>query len=199
MPFSTRAFLPEIDDNEQIYVVLRQHWIILASRLLVWLIFIAIILIVDGLLKTYVVQLYAGKTGIVLSIIRSSFLILTALGIFMSWAMYYLNVQVVTNKRIIDIDQKSLLRHETSELHLQKVEDVKTEIKGLLENFLDFGNITIQTAGEKENFVFESVPRPHEITRLILDLYEKVAPVSEAAIQQKTTVDPTSKTTTTSL
>lgn len=189
MPLSDQTSLLEPD--EQVYVVLREHWFMLASRLLVWVVFVAVILVVDGFLKTYAAALYGGKVGVILSILRSTLLLLAALGVFMTWAMYYLNVQIITNKRIIDIDQKSVLRHETSELHLQKVEDVSTEIKGLLQNFLDFGNVIIQTAGEKEKFIFETVAHPNAITRLILDLYEKVAPVSETAIQKKTTVDTT--------
>jgi hypothetical protein len=89
--------------------------------------------------------------------------------------MYYLNVQIVTNERIVDIDQSGLLRHETSELHMQKIEDVTTEIVGPMANFFNYGNIYVQTAGERNKFSFESVANPHGLAKAILELYERAS------------------------
>lgn len=190
MPYAQSRYLPDIADNERVCLVLRQHWFVLASRISFWVIFAALLLLADGMLKTGLPELAAGRYAAIATIIKSSLLILTLLGIFLSWTMYYLNVQIITNKRIIDIDQVSLLHHETNELHMQKVEDVTTNIKGPLANFLDYGNVTIQTAGEKENFVFENVLHPHDVAKIILDLYEKVAPISADKDQTPIPKDP---------
>src|SRR3989338_6513153 len=86
--------------------------------------------------------------------------------------MYYLNVQIITNQRIVDITQDSLIHHTISELHLSNIEDVTAEVKGLFGTFLDYGNVYVQTAGAAERFVFDRVPNPTAVTKMILDLYE---------------------------
>lgn len=176
-PFATKSFLPDLSDNEEVYLVIREHWIVLAGRLFFWFIFAAVVLLAHGAIQQYLPALAVGNAGTLLSIVRSALIIQAVLGMYLAWVMYYLNVEIITNERIIDIDQKSLLSHQTSELHLHKVEDVTTDIKGPLQNLLDFGTVYVQTAGEKERFVFPAVPHPHEVTKIILDLYEKVAPV----------------------
>lgn len=95
-------------------------------------------------------------------------------GIFTIWIIYYLNYQVVTSERIVDVDQRTLLYHTLAELNLGALEDVTVEIQGILATFFDFGNVYIQTAGTKRNFEFENIPNPHAVAKLILDLYEKL-------------------------
>lgn len=91
------------------------------------------------------------------------------LGLFMLWTIYYLNVQIITNKRIVDIWQKGIFSQRISELTLPNIEDVTSEVKGFWATVLGYGNVEIQTAGEKENFIFQSVPEPREIEKLIIN------------------------------
>ena len=95
-------------------------------------------------------------------------------GLFIIWALYYLNFQIVTDKRVVDIDQKTILRHVTSELNLEEVQDVSAVIKGIGGNFMNYGTVFVQTAGERENFEFENIPDPNGVAKLILDLQEKL-------------------------
>jgi hypothetical protein len=92
------------------------------------------------------------------------------------WVLYYLNVNIVTNERVVDITQKSLLHHTIAELHLNRIQDVTAEVHGFFETFLDYGNVHLQTAGETERFVFSRVANPTKISKMILDLYEQLPP-----------------------
>jgi hypothetical protein len=38
---------------------------------------------------------------------------------------------------------------------------------------IDFGDIFIQTAGEKQRFVFQNIPHPNQVAKLILELAEE--------------------------
>jgi hypothetical protein len=88
--------------------------------------------------------------------------------------MYYLNIQIITNERIVDITQRSLIHHTTSELHLSRIEDVTAEVSGVFGTLLDYGHVYVQTAGETERFIFHQVPNPQALVKLILDLYEQL-------------------------
>ncbi|HLC44926.1 MAG: hypothetical protein A2722_04225 [Candidatus Doudnabacteria bacterium RIFCSPHIGHO2_01_FULL_50_11] len=193
MPFNTKALLASLDDNEQVYLVIRQHWFVLASRVIFWMLYLGVILFLNGLLQAMFPQLTGGSPGTIMNLILVAIMLHVCLGVFLTWAMYYLNAQIITNKRIVDIDQKGLLRNETSVLHLHKVEDVTTNIRGPLANLFGFGDVLVQTAGEKENFTFDAIAHPHDVAKIILELYEKVASNSGETGYAKTTTTPSVK------
>ena len=83
---------------------------------------------------------------------------------------YYLDVDIITNDRIIDIEQTSLFGRSISELDLTRVQDVHSEIKGIIASFFNYGLVVVQTAAEHENFVFKQVPNPHGVRQRILEL-----------------------------
>jgi hypothetical protein len=83
-------------------------------------------------------------------------------------------MQIITSERIVDVTQKSLIHHTISELHLNNIEDVTAEIRGIFGTFLNYGNVYVQTAAETERFIFDKVPNPAAVEKMILDMYEKL-------------------------
>ena len=157
-------------------MVLRQHWFVFAARLTVWFLFVAVLIIGDILINRYAPLLLTSPYVEVINLLRSIYLMAITLGLLIMWVMYYLNVQIVTNERVVDITQTSLIHHTVSELHLNKLEDVTAEVKGVIPTFLDYGDVYIQTAGETNRFEFCKVPNPTAVEKLILDLYEQMPP-----------------------
>ncbi len=154
----------------------RQHWMVFLGRFVAWLLFAAILLISDWAVANYAPILRSSPYVEYVNLAKSVYLMFLCLGLLIVWAMYYLNMQVITNERIVDITQSSLLHHTVSELHLSKIEDVTAEVKGIFGTFLDYGNVYVQTAGETQRFVFDRVPNPARVEKLILDLYEALPP-----------------------
>src|SRR3989344_3368632 len=110
------------------------------------------------------------------NLIKTVYLMYVIGGLMALWVLYYLNYQIITNERIVDMDQKNLLFHSTTELHLAQVEDLTSEIKGFLGNLFNYGNVYVQTAGARTRFEFDYVPDPNAIVKIILDLYQKIPP-----------------------
>jgi len=94
-------------------------------------------------------------------------------------------MQIITNVRIVDVNQVSLLHREVSELNISNVQDVSSEITGVLGTMLTYGDVLVQTAGVQQKFVFEKVAHPESIKKLLLDLYEKNGNKQAPAVQQK--------------
>ncbi len=90
------------------------------------------------------------------------------------WLDYYLDVFVVTNKRVVDIEQNGLLSRTIAEQPLYRIQDVTSEVNGVFAHLFRYGNVYIQTAGEKERFFFEQVPNPELVVRTILSLTDSV-------------------------
>jgi len=103
----------------------------------------------------------------------SVFLLFCLLFIYQQFLDYWLDMWIMTNRRIINIEQRGLFSRTVSELRLYRVQDVTAEINGFAHSMLDFGVVYIQTAGEKEYFAFEDVPHPNQIAKDILALAEK--------------------------
>lgn len=89
------------------------------------------------------------------------------------WTNYYLDVLVITNKRIIDIEQIGLFARDEAEMRLDSLEDVSVEIVGIIPTLLRFGDLQMQTAGSQKEFVVHDVPDPVAIKNLIVDQYDK--------------------------
>lgn len=89
---------------------------------------------------------------------------------FSQFTDYYLDINIVTNDRILDINQKGLFGRSVAELDLTRVQDVHSEIKGIIPTLLNYGSVEVQTAASEENFHFEQVPGPHKVRQRILEL-----------------------------
>jgi hypothetical protein len=174
MPFRALRFISELRANERIYLVLRQHPIILLIKIGLWAIFIFAVASLEIIIRAYVPFATDPIPLAILAVARFMFIITAVLGLLIVWVMYYLNVQIITNERVVDISQKSLFQHKTSELNLDRFQDVSTEMNGLLPNLFNYGNVRVQTAGEMENFIFENIPNPHHVAKIILELYEQI-------------------------
>lgn len=87
--------------------------------------------------------------------------------------LYVLTVAVITNKRLIRVDQKSFFKYERNETELDKIQDVSIKIQGIFAAFLNFGDLEIQTAGTIVKFAFPQLPNPQEIKEIIMNLIQK--------------------------
>ncbi len=118
--------------------------------------------------------LFSGPVAKPLLILCSSAYYLAIWVFFLSsFVDYYLDIWIVTNDRIINIEQLGLFARSISELDLYQIQDVTSEIKGIFPTFFNYGYVLIQTAGEVSHFNFEQVRDPHTIRKTILDLVDE--------------------------
>jgi uncharacterized membrane protein YdbT with pleckstrin-like domain len=103
------------------------------------------------------------------------------LSLFLIFVFHYLNMQIITNIRVVDITQEGLFSHTVSELHIDKIEDATSMTNGILGTIFNYGNVYVQTAGTVDRFEFNNVPDPAGIEKLVLDLYEQNSNAAKAA------------------
>ncbi|HWQ99296.1 MAG TPA: PH domain-containing protein [Candidatus Methylomirabilis sp.] len=103
----------------------------------------------------------------------SAFFLYAWLFLFQIFIDYFLDIWIVTTHRIIDIQQHGMFGRTTSELLLDRVQDVSSDVRGFIHTVFDYGNVHVQTAGERERFVFENVPHPVHVSKRILELAER--------------------------
>ena len=159
--------------NEEILLVVRRHWFDILKQF--FSVFLIILIFLFGFFALpYFLNDFGGvKFQSLILFIENSFAMLIWLYVFLIWIDYYFDVWIVTEKRIINVEQKGLFVRHISELELQKVQDVTTEIEGIIPSVLNYGDVHIQTAGTVTRFVFWHVPNPFKVKGIIMKLQGK--------------------------
>ena len=154
-------------NNETVSIVIRRHWWILVGPTIVFMALLIIPAAAMAVGTTYAPRLldfFAEPVGKFATVLYLLVLLIFA---FLLWADYYLDVWIVTNQRVIDIEQKSLFHRVISEIPMRRIQNVTVEINGVIETLLKFGDLRVQTASEG-SFTIENAPRPHEAKDAIL-------------------------------
>ncbi len=92
---------------------------------------------------------------------------------FERFVVWYYNVYIITDERIIDIDFFSLLFKRVSEAKLDHIQDITSASGGVIQSVFDYGDVLIQTAAEVPEIEFEQVPHPDLVTKLLSELIDK--------------------------
>jgi len=147
---------------EKTLMVIKRHWIILVK---LWLYFF-LWLLFTGLFYIFWNYAWAHLLVIVFWMIYLIFL-------YIEWLNHELDLYIITNNRIIWVDQVWFLDRKVSECNLWQVQEVWNQTKWLLANLLNYWSITIQTAWNATNFTMDLSPLPIENSRKILNEVDK--------------------------
>ena len=82
----------------------------------------------------------------------------------------YFNCLIITDRRVIDWDQRGLFEKVISEAEYDKIQDISYRVKGFFGTMLSFGTIQIQTAGSAPVLELRRVRHPQKIQSLITDV-----------------------------
>jgi hypothetical protein len=164
---------PSQMEDETIYLVVREHWVHLLLKVVVWFFFAGVLVMFNRYAQTNFPALTQGQLGQGVLLITQVYTMILVLSLFLIFVFYYLNIQIITSIRVVDVTQEGLFNHVVSELHIDKIEDATSQVTGILGTIFNYGDVFVQTAGTTERFEFHSVPNPAEIEKVILDLYEK--------------------------
>lgn len=176
----TRYHFEGQKSGEKILKVLHRHWFNVLSHFLV--IFLTISLLLGSYFITAVIFDDFSEPALInlTAFIRNLFFIFLWLLFFVIWIDYYFDVWIVTNERVINIEQKGLFTRVVSELELEKIQDVTTDVCGVIPTLFNYGKLLIQTAGEKERFVFRNIPDPYAVKDLIMKLQNELEEKEES-------------------
>jgi uncharacterized membrane protein YdbT with pleckstrin-like domain len=166
--------LPNNIPNEQMIKVVRRDFFILFKKLVVLLFLIIMPFLFLALLVYTQPDLLTGEVSYPLIVIGlSAYYLFAWLFFFFSFIDYYLDVWIITNERIIAIEQKGFFSRTIAEQRLYRIQDVTSDLKGILPTILNYGEVHVQTAGEVQRFIFSQVPDPEGIRSIIIQLAEK--------------------------
>lgn len=156
------------DEDEEVVLLIRRDfitnlpWII---SILLLSLFPPVFLILGPIFFPFI-----SVSGILLiSIIIFYYLALFGFAL-LYYAVWYFNVGLVTNKRIIDLDVPNILVNETSEAALESIADVSFTQVGSIRSIFNYGDVFVQTEAIRNNLEFDRAPEPNLIRKIIGDL-----------------------------
>jgi len=156
----------KLAEDEEVIRVIRKHWFVLVREtfFLLFLLFLPGVIALAGKILSieYTFEI-SGNIVNLFVILSSIFFLFVWMTFFIIWTDYYLDILILTNKRIIDVEQRGLFSRELSTFRLDKIQDATAETNGIIETFLSFGTINIQTAGEDKDFIIRGIPKPFEV------------------------------------
>lgn len=172
----------ELEPGEHVVLQARKHWFLFLAELLPY----AIMAIVPFALPKLLVLAppmasYAAFFDYHATLARAAlgvWLLVIWTGAWGAFTRYFLNAWVLTNQRIVNIKQRRYFSREVSSLFLSRVQDVTTDVTGVLPSLLGIGDIKVQTASEDVEFVMQGIPRPEQMRDIILKYVSTKPPTS---------------------
>lgn len=165
--------LPNQQPDEKVVLFLRPFWIepltILLAILLLYGALLGVSLWFMEPINAWLADPFIGPILVIAALMYVGAVWLFA---FIQFTSYYLDTWIITTERLISNDQAGPFSRTSSELHLVSVQDVTSEVHGILHTFLNYGDIHVQTAAEKVRFVFKNIPHPEKTRQTIVDLME---------------------------
>lgn len=161
-------------NEEKIILKKRRHWFVIALELapIVLAAIVPLIALIVGAAVPIVEMVFSEYAIFILYFLAVWWLLLWSF-FFIIWTNYYLDIVVITNKRIIDIEQLGLFARDIVEVRIENIEDIKTAVIGFLPSLLDMGSLYIQTAGESREVIIKNIPNPHEVREVIAKCHDK--------------------------
>lgn len=156
-------------ENETILAVIHRHWFDITTHFILIGLFVALLGAIFFTLPKIANPTSFFSHPIVILFFQNTFFLILWLYAFLVWIDYYFDVWIITNERVINIEQKGLFVRTVSELKFSRIQDVTSEVRGMLPTILNFGDVKVQTASEEDFFLFRQVPDPYHVKDVIME------------------------------
>ena len=111
-----------------------------------------------------------GLWGVLIFFVLIALAVVFILRILYVW---YFNVFLITNQRVIDIDQRGFFSRKITETNYEKIQDVSSMVKGIFQTMFKYGKVDIQTAGAEAYIEIKKVYQPKVVQDLITEAQKK--------------------------
>ena len=159
-----------LKENEVVMMVLHRHWIVIVFKIFYLCILLFSSLILIAIRWPIIALVWESLFWALMTLYWIIFLMF----VFLSWVNDELDLFVITNKRVIGIEQMGALTRKVSECSLDKVQEVNSSVSGILPTLFWYGQVNIFTASETSRMTVSYAPDPVENSRKINTIIHEV-------------------------
>ena len=147
---------------EEVLMVVKRHWIVYVMLFIYFF---------SGVIVTFMIFFFfwLNTWWYMLKIIL--WLILSII-LYIEWLNHELDMYVVTNNRVIGLEQIAFLNRAVTECNLWQIQEVNSKAKWLFANIFNYWTLSIQTAGSKTTLKMEFCPDVMQTSRKILNVVD---------------------------
>ncbi len=150
--------------GERVALVLRQHPFVLVEHALK----------VVGLLLLAVFSFTFAHVASIMVWLGAAFIIAAIIIGIRSWYGWWNTMLLLTNERVLFVEQKGFANRKMSEALLDHIQFVTNQIQGVIHTMFNFGDVKVQTAGSQESLLLRQLYDPYEIQQNITKLQREV-------------------------
>jgi len=161
-----------LNPNEKIIRTAHKHPLGVLFKAFPYLLAVAILLILlaSSLYLNNLQNELILATAPILRFLISAGLIISWLALITSIMLeYFLTSLILTNERVIKIRQEGIFSKSIFVSDIDRIQDIKVEQNGIIEQFYNFGTIRITTASELGEIFFKEFPNPAAFQKSIFD------------------------------
>lgn len=162
-------------ESEEVILLGRRHPI----TNLGWISLVVIALFVPTIWHSF--PFFSALSDLVLEKVTILWYLSIIFFVIMNFLLWFYNVYIVTDERLIDVDFTGLLSKTVNVAELHKLEDVNYSQNGLMDSLFNMGNVIVQTASEQKTqdasgelsaFTFEKISNPDKVVQVISQLID---------------------------
>ena len=146
-----RKIVHNLDDDEEVSGIYHQFWLAFFWHWLGG----GIILLCPFFLLYLLLQWGAIGSAVLV--------VLFAIGVlwlFRTWRIWYFSMLVMTDRRLVIIDQRGLLDRSVSQVNLDKINDISFRKRGVLQTIFDVGSLFIQISNSPDKIELKNIYDP---------------------------------------
>ena len=162
-----------LNDKEKIKSLSRKHWVVFRDPFLIAFFFPFLFVFIALFLSTPYInlpKLISDTVSTGFLYLAPLFFIIGAILFMLRLFTWYKTVYIITDQRLIKIEQETLFQSRIHQIYLDKVQDAICKISGLKAVLYGYGDISIQGSSETAQIEINTVANPKKLQQVISNL-----------------------------
>jgi hypothetical protein len=152
-----------LEEGEHIVAQVHKHWWFIFLRIVGLACFLVIPLLVWVVARWFNLVVLIHATSAAYVVVGALWALVGWVMFWQFWTLYYMDMWIVTNKRLIDIDYIAFFNRNIAMLRLDKIQDMTIVVGDVFGSVLGYGTIVVQTAASDKEFRVEQISNPEEL------------------------------------
>jgi len=159
----------ELEPGEQLVMLVRQHWVVFRDPFLL-VSFVPFVAVSVLFFIEYTDLSTAVINGVGMLALYTALFSVCVGVLWFLWKFYMWRntIYILTDKRIILINQLGLFTHDDRETGLNMIQDVRARVDGLQATLYGYGDVVLQVSSEDAQLRLERVGKPREVQRVVI-------------------------------
>jgi uncharacterized membrane protein YdbT with pleckstrin-like domain len=160
-----------MDEGEEIVLKIRKHWFLVFLDFAFTLFFVVLPFVIIFIFPSLIL----GTAQQPVMMLLSAWFMLCSIALATTWTNYYLDLWVVTDKRIVIMEQRSLFNRSVTTMRMERIQDTTVEQRGFYASYFNYGDLTVNTAGDHMKVqTFEGIPDPEYVKSIVIEKIDSV-------------------------